>query len=264
MKSIIFCDIDGTIIDGSRDMHELSFKTRYAIDELKKDNYVFIASGRCKGLLDKAILDLNPSGFILCNGAYAEVDNKTIHSVYFDDDDINMVKKIVDDNDGFYILETLNETYVDSFTKEAFKVFLDGWGMALDYFIEDPNPREKLHISMIGFKDTKTNIEIIPLLKEYADVLPHPSYISSDVNIKGINKGVAVKKVIEYLNIPYENTYCFGDGINDLEMLEAVNHPVIMKNCDPKLRTYGFEETDDVLHDGFYNYLVNNKLIKPL
>ena len=50
---------------------------------------------------------------------------------------------------------------------------------------------------------------------------------------------------VTYLDIPFENTYCFGDGINDLEMLEAVNHPVIMKNCDPQLKTKGFEETDD-------------------
>ena len=53
MKKLIFCDIDGTIIDGSRNMKELSAKTRYAIGELARDNYVFIASGRCKGLLDR-------------------------------------------------------------------------------------------------------------------------------------------------------------------------------------------------------------------
>ena len=27
---------------------------------------------------------------------------------------------------------------------------------------------------------------------------------------------------------------------------------------------YGFEETDDVLDDGFYKYLLDNKLIKPI
>ena len=69
---------------------------------------------------------------------------------------------------------------------------------------------------------------------------------------------------MEYLGIKREDTYCFGDGINDLEMLQAVGHPVKMANCDEFLKDYDFEVADDVLNDGFYHYLVNNNLIKPL
>ena len=67
-----------------------------------------------------------------------------------------------------------------------------------------------------------------------------------------------------YLNIPLEDTYAFGDGINDLEMLQSVGHPVIVANSVDGLKHSVFEETDDVLEDGFYNYLVANKLIKAL
>ena len=70
---------------------------------------------------------------------------------------------------------------------------------------------------------------------------------------------------ILWLNIQaIENTYCFADAINDLEMLKHVSHPIIMANADEKLKNYGFEMTDDVLDDGLYNYLVYNKLIKTL
>ena len=47
-------------------------------------------------------------------------------------------------------------------------------------------------------------------------------------------------------------------------MLQAVGHPVIMANADERIKHYGFEETSDVLQEGVYRYLVDNKLIKPL
>ena len=130
MKKIIFCDIDGTIIDGSRGMLKISDKTKYAVEQLKKDNYFFIASGRCKALLNQDIIDLNPSGFVLCNGAYTEYNKQMIHQDYLSNTAVQKVKEIVDKYDGFYILETLNDLFINSTESEAFKLFTDGWGSA--------------------------------------------------------------------------------------------------------------------------------------
>lgn len=267
MKKLIFCDIDGTIVDGTRQMDKLSDKTVYAIKQLCKDNYVFIASGRCKALLEKQITDLNPSGYVLCNGAYAEYNNEMIYGLYFSDEDVKAIRKLVDDYDGFCILETLNNVYVDSFEKQSFKSFMQGWGRCLDGFeeiMDDHIHNDKYHISMIGFMNNDMQDIVKERLKNHATVAIHNSLTSFDINVLGVNKGIGVKKVMEYLGVDYENTYCFGDGINDLEMLQSVAHPVIVKNAHPDLRKYGFEETDDVLDDGFYKYLLDNKLIKPI
>ena len=264
MKKLFLCDIDGTIIDGSRNMKEISDKTKYAIKELSKDNYVFIASGRCKGLLEKQILDLNANGYILCNGAYAEVDGKEIYQECFCQE---AVEKIIDcslSNHGFYVLETLNHMYVNDVNAPQFIKFLQGWGKCIEGFEARPVLAGKYHIAMIGFSSEEDCINCEKEFGGYAALARHNKFKSYDVNINGIHKGIGAKRVMEYLNIPLENTYCFGDGINDLEMLQSVGHPVIMANSDPKIKGYGFEETDDVLKDGFYNYLVVNKLIKPL
>ena len=94
MKKLFLCDIDGTIIDGARNMREVSNKTIYAMQELSKDNYVFIASGRCKGLLDEGILSLPVNGYILCNGAYCEIDGKEIFASYFDDQTVREIMNV--------------------------------------------------------------------------------------------------------------------------------------------------------------------------
>ncbi|MBQ6334194.1 MAG: Cof-type HAD-IIB family hydrolase [Erysipelotrichaceae bacterium] len=264
MKKLFFCDIDGTLLDGARQMNDVSFKTRYAVKELMKENYVFIASGRCRGLLGKQIMSLEPNGYILCNGAYASLNGEEIFAEYFSSLQLEKIRQAVRNNNGFYILEALDEMYVDSLTSPSFLKFMEIWGQSFLGFKEEGDIEAKCLISMIGFFNKEDMDKAGKELKDYVDLAPHKYTDSFDVNIKGINKGTATKRVIEYLNIPLEDTYAFGDGINDLEMLQSVGHPVIVDNCSEELKHYGFEETDDVLDEGFYNYLVVNKLIKAL
>ena len=147
---------------------------------------------------------------------------------------------------------------------EPFNAFMKGWGSSLNGFKEGGEDRDDFLISMIGFADRSILKDVERELSPYVDLAAHKQYSSYDVNIKGIDKSKGVKEIIRYLDIPYEDTYCFGDAINDLEMLQSVKHPVLVANCVPELKAYGFEETDDVLDDGFYRYLLSHKLIKAL
>ena len=264
MKKIFFFDIDGTIVDSSRDMHLISEKTKYAIRELSKNDYVFISSGRCKAMLNKQIIDLNAGGYILCNGAYAEINNIEIYKESFSESDLEKIKEVSLKYDGFYCLESLNEIYVNSIENETFNRFTSSWSNELDYLKEDDGKYKDIHIAMIGFKDRKVMNEVEKELNGVCGLDRHFWFDSFDVNVKGISKGYGCIKAMEYLNISKENSYAFGDGLNDLQMLEAVGHPVIMDNCMKQLKNRGFEETTDVLDDGVYEYLVKKQLIKPI
>ncbi|MDO4940277.1 MAG: HAD-IIB family hydrolase [Erysipelotrichaceae bacterium] len=262
MKNLIFCDIDGTIIDGTRCMIEPSVYTRYAFNELKKDNYIFIASGRCKALLPNWVFDLNPSGYVLCNGSYVEFSRKVIFNEYFDSYSIHRLKDIVNEYNGFYLNETNEKMYVNDFNNEAFKMFVKSWSLDInDNYVKDDNFERNYNISMIGFTDKNKCLEVKNELDGIVNMQIHNRELSCDCNILGIDKGTGVKRAIEYLNISHENTYAFGDALNDLGMLNAVNHPVVMANGSEEIKKYGFALTDDVIEDGIYKYLVNNKLI---
>ena len=52
------------------------------------------------------------------------------------------------------------------------------------------------------------------------------------------------------MSIEYENTYAFGDGINDVEMLQLVQHGIAMGNAIDELKKVASEITDTVDHDG--------------
>ena len=52
------------------------------------------------------------------------------------------------------------------------------------------------------------------------------SPVTLEVVNKGVNKGVAVLKLAEYLGINKENTAAVGDYYNDVDMFKRVEHPV--------------------------------------
>ncbi len=68
-----------------------------------------------------------------------------------------------------------------------------------------------------------------------------------DFNNHGVNKGVAVKRLLEMLNISKDEAYAFGDSFNDIEMLEAVEHSYVMRNGDEEVKKYGKYICDSVL-----------------
>lgn len=84
-------------------------------------------------------------------------------------------------------------------------------------------------------------------MPEYFEVLP-----------AGISKASGMRTVFAELGHSFENAMAFGDGLNDLEILKAVGHPVAMISGNKRLLSKGFHTTrfgnDD---DGIADYLEN-------
>ena len=53
---------------------------------------------------------------------------------------------------------------------------------------------------------------------------------------KGVNKGLAIKKIQEKLGIKHEETMVFGDYLNDLEMMDSAYHSYAMDNAHDDLK----------------------------
>ncbi len=63
-------------------------------------------------------------------------------------------------------------------------------------------------------------------------------------------KGNALKFLADYLKIPVEGTIAFGDGLNDVSMIEAAGLGIAMENsCKEVLDAADFVTTD-CDHDG--------------
>ena len=57
-----------------------------------------------------------------------------------------------------------------------------------------------------------------------------------DINRRGVSKGIAVKKMYEYLNISKEETGAIGDSNNDIAMMKEVGLPIAVENATEDLK----------------------------
>ncbi|NOV80034.1 hydroxymethylpyrimidine pyrophosphatase-like HAD family hydrolase [Clostridium saccharobutylicum] len=63
-------------------------------------------------------------------------------------------------------------------------------------------------------------------------------------------KASGILKVLDFLDIPIENSYAFGDGKNDIEMLSTVGCGIAMGNASDYVKKYAKKVTDTVHNDG--------------
>ncbi|MBS9334862.1 Cof-type HAD-IIB family hydrolase [Fructobacillus sp. M1-13] len=106
----------------------------------------------------------------------------------------------------------------------------------------------------------------LPFIKQIEDMaLPvhvtTSGYGAIDFVAPNVNKGVALFDLSQRLNIQKEAMAAFGDGLNDLEMLEYVGQPYIMPNADPMLLGRGFKKAvADNNHDGVLKTILQKLL----
>ncbi|MFL6562409.1 MAG: HAD hydrolase family protein, partial [Bacillus sp. (in: firmicutes)] len=76
----------------------------------------------------------------------------------------------------------------------------------------------------------------------------HP--VSLDVVPKGGSKAKGIEKIVEKLGIPKERQYAFGDGLNDMEMLTAIENSVAMGNAQEIVKSVAKYVTKSVEENG--------------
>ena len=74
-------------------------------------------------------------------------------------------------------------------------------------------------------------------------------------------KGVGVRKTLEYFGFDKSEAMAFGDGNNDIEMLEAVGHGVAMANGSADLKAIAEDVCGPVAEEGIYHYCLEKHLI---
>lgn len=74
-------------------------------------------------------------------------------------------------------------------------------------------------------------------------------------------KGVGVEKMLAYYGFDKSEAMAFGDGNNDIEMLQAVGHGVAMANASNDLKAIADDICGDVADEGIYHYCKQYNLI---
>ena len=264
MKNVIFFDIDGTLVDVQRGLVEPSFYTKYAVRQLiDKGNIVIIATGRYIGNINPNIKALNPNGYICANGAYIEYDGKLLFEDPIKKEYLDDLMKFCKENKCLFTCESRDIMYTPAFDDFTLD-FIEKWKLPRDLITDDYGDRHYYKCN-IDTKDKNLSKIFEEKFKDRFDCRIQTAGISGgftyDVNVIGTNKGNGVRVFLEKMGIDKDNTYCFCDGTNDLELVKACKYSYVMKNGDEGLKKIAYGVCESSIDDGIYKKLVELKLI---
>lgn len=86
----------------------------------------------------------------------------------------------------------------------------------------------------------------------------------ADINIKGIDKGSGVREYLNLRGLIKDEAISFGDGGNDIPMLENTGIAVAMGNSCDSLKAVADFVTDDIDRDGLAHAIRHFGLMSPI
>ena len=250
--SIVFFDIDGTLWDRNMTIPE---RTKKAIRELKEHGvYTFLNSGRARAFIQNPrLLELGFDGIVSGCGTSVNFRGKELVYHKISPEVLDKTLRILKKYDMPVILEGRDFQYVDEsdFAKDPFLDMLKREiGQSLLGISDNPMKWEASKFSAVILHENYK--EALAELSPWYQFLVHEERVVEGVP-KGFSKATGIRAVCEYLNIAREDTYAFGDSVNDLDMLRYAGYGIAMGNGSPEAKEAADYVTDDIHGDGIYN-----------
>ena len=236
---IIFIDIDGTLTNSKRCLEEVNKDAILKITN--KDIYVVLCSGRTNQYVCDLSKQANASCYaISCNGAlvYDYQRDKDIFNSNLNLQEVTTLWNYCLENHLGFIINTKEMRYGNHYLHNVKEN-----GIKPIHSINEINNIDIYQIVITSsdepkMNELKTMVNEIPSLfmanisTRFVDNLT--VYFFDIVNVD-INKGQAIKHLLNYLNIKKEESVCIGDHINDYQMFNEVGFKVAMKNANKEL-----------------------------
>lgn len=253
---IIFFDIDGTLIDVNK--KAISYKTVETLLRLKENGVkICIATGRAPDSVPK-FDGVDFDAFLTFNGSYCFNSSDVILSTPIPKVDVekmienatrinrpvsiagkdrvvaNGTDKDLSDYFGFAKQETpVSDDFDEVLKGEIYQMMMGGRKDEYDDILKDVE-----------------NARITAWWDRAVDIIPANG-----------GKGKGIEAILEYYGIDRSESMAFGDGGNDIEMLQTVGTGVAMGNALDHVKEVADEICGTSADDGIYHYCLENGLI---
>ena len=262
MRSVIFFDIDGTIVtEDERAVIPESTKAAIALAR-QKGNLTFINSGRTAFNISPKVKELGFDGYICGCGTYIEYGGNVLMSRTVPKEDCLRIAALLRECNVTPVYEHSQGYFFDDKAPmtEGLRYFMDVFvdsGIDVSGRVEDKNfGFDKFVI----WKNHKSNMELFfrEISKEYS-VIDRGEGFYENVPL-GFSKATGIATILRLLDISIENAYAIGDSMNDLPMLQAVPNSIAMGGAE-NLYPYVSYVTSPIEEDGIANALKHFCLI---
>jgi Cof subfamily protein (haloacid dehalogenase superfamily) len=245
-------DIDGTLIEHKS--NQVSAASQEAINQLKAaGKEVLIATGRAYYFIPQAVKDVvNPDFYVCINGqCLLDKDGQFIKRYDLDKEEVFRLTewciehkiavglKMADAVEIYYNFDEFITSYVKG--QDYRKILRDCTG-------KNVRLSEEIPMGMFLIGDDSLLLSIKNDYKSLAITRSYPH--AFDVFAKGDGKSRAIQHVLEKLNIEWNNVMVFGDGENDIDMIQKAQIGVVMGNAQIEVQSHGDFVTKSVGDDG--------------
>ncbi|AUS04530.1 HAD family hydrolase [Pseudotamlana carrageenivorans] len=248
---LVVSDMDGTLLNPKG---EVSARFFSQFEALKKHQVHFVAaSGRqYQSILHKLDQIKDEISIIAENGGFMQHDNVSEVLLQLSKEDVQKCVEKLRTITGAYIvlcgkkaayIETKDEVFIAKFSEyyKSYEVVDD-----ITKVIDD----EFLKIAVYHFESSETCI--LPVMKD----MTHDLQVTIsgknwlDISHKESNKGYALSKLQNKLNVNSDETLVFGDYNNDLQMLGLGYFSYAMANAHPDVKKIARFETKSNADEG--------------
>lgn len=245
-KSVIFFDIDGTLLDHDKKLPDSAKK---AVFELKKQGHIVaIATGRAPFMYADLRAELEIDTYVSFNGQYVVVNGEVVYGNPLDIPSLVELTAVGLTNDHPIVFMDELDMKANVPTHEHIIESIDT--LKIGHFpTHDPNYYKDRNIyQSLFFCAEGEEEQYQKMFPSFDFVRWHP--VSVDVLPKGGSKANGIKHAMKAIGIAAEHQYAFGDGLNDLEMLSTITNSIAMGNAKEEVKAVSKYVTKDVDQDG--------------
>lgn len=252
---IIFFDIDGTLIDVNK--RQISERILDTLKRLKEKNIILcLSTGRSPMALPH---EIDADVYLTYNGSYCFRGKETIFSNPIPNKDVRTIIENASSINRPVLIATKNRIIANGKDEDLveYTAFAHLEVIVADDFDHVVDTGEIYQV-MSGCRESDyptlmngvRHARITAWWDRAVDIIPANS-----------GKGAGVNKILAYYHLDKSETLAFGDGNNDIEMLEAAGYGVAMANGSDKLKEIADDICGHVSDDGIYHYCAAHGLI---
>ncbi|MDO4997535.1 MAG: Cof-type HAD-IIB family hydrolase [Neisseria sp.] len=261
LPKIVFFDIDDTLLNHKT--QQIASSTRLALQKLRDKGIITaIATGRTPAVLPSAVCELmaevGMEMLVAINGQYVRYQNQELVSFAMPEQQV------------FEIIEYLKKFDVAyaGVSHDGIRVSHESEGLL--------NAMRDLNIAYIPPASEQENAPIYQMLAFYRQEQAAEIEANLPSNIKSVrwhkegvdwldangSKARGIAAALDKLGLQMSDAMAFGDGLNDLEMLQAVGFGVAMGNAHPDLQAIADYVCPSIENDGIWQALCDLGVIE--
>lgn len=260
MIKALFFDIDGTLV--SFTSHRVPQSAITALEQVKQQGIkIFIATGRPKLIINNIPeIEHLVDGWITANGAYCYIGEKVLCCHTIAQEDVDLILHHAELHDYACIVVGERNIAVVNYKPYVSQLFVEGLGVTNIGELGTMEMLKKQSIlQLTPFMNKEQEDDLMKNLPELVPARWHPAF--TDIISKEAKKGRGVEIIAEAMGWKLDELAAFGDGGNDMDMLQTVKYGIAMGNASEEVKRAAWWTTTSVDEDGVLHGLKHLNLI---